>query len=185
MDDRPDELLEQAARVAWRHRLALAWSDSLTGAGTKECSRVGSASWKRATPLSEDEGAAVGFFTKRARTRNPVVAAGASGLVIVEVDLDVRDDAYPPRNEVQARVAALLNRLELRFPRSVVVRSRRGLHFYLRPPNGCAPAKVQISEEGDRVTWNTDGYTVAVPGLHELPGVVYEYIHDGEIAVLP
>jgi hypothetical protein len=44
---------------------------------------------------------------------------------------------------------------------------------------------VQLSDEGDRVTWSSDGYVVGVPALHELPGVVYEYVRDEGLAVLP
>ena len=185
VDFRSDELLERAARAAWRHRLALAWSNSLTGPAAKRCSRGGSARWPMAVPLPEDEGAAVGFFTTRARKRNPAVVASASGLVLVEADLEVADDAYPALEEVQTRVAGLMRRLELRFPPTVIVRSRRGLHFYLRPPDGREPAKFQLSEEGDRVTFSSDGYLIGVPGLHELPGVVYEYVRDGKIAEMP
>src|SRR5690349_19178528 len=89
VDARSDELLEQAARVAWRHRLALAWTDSIEGPGAKSCTRGGSANWKQAAPLNENEGAAVGFFVAAARKRNPGVVASRSGLVLVEVDLDV------------------------------------------------------------------------------------------------
>jgi replicative DNA helicase len=182
LDNRPDELLADSARVAWQLRLALAWTDGL---GSKVCSRTGSASWKRAAPLSVDEGAAVGFFTVTARRRNPVVAARASGLVLVEADLSVPDGAYPPLTEVATRVAAMFTRLDLWFPESVIVQSRRGFHFYLRPDGGCEPAKVQLSEEGDAVMWSSDGYVVGVPGQHELPGVVYRYVRNGEIATLP
>lgn len=188
MDDpRSDELLAQAARTAWRHRLALAWSDSLTGAGAKRCSRGGSANWEKAAPLNVEEGAAVGFFVNKARRRNPAVVASKSNLVIVEIDLDVPDDAYPPLKEVIVRVGELTRRLGLRLPLTVTVHSRRGLHLYFKPQAGCASAKVQISEAGDAptITWSSDGYVVGVPGLHELDGVVYSYVTDGEIAELP
>src|SRR4051794_19095884 len=95
MDERPDLLLEEAGRAALRHGLALAWSDGLKGPSSKRCSRVGSARWPMAVPLHGEEGAAVGFFATRARKRNPAVVASASGLVLVEADLDVQEDAYP------------------------------------------------------------------------------------------
>jgi hypothetical protein len=58
-DRRPDELLDPAARVAWRLGRRLAWTDELT---SKRCSRSGSAAWKEAAPLHAEEGAARGFF---------------------------------------------------------------------------------------------------------------------------
>jgi len=181
-DERTVEQLEHAARTAWRLGLRLAWSDGLEGEAAKRCRRNG---WKRAAPLNANEAAARGFFVTRARKANPAVPAGSNTLFLVEADLDVPDDAYPPLDEVRSRVAAMMLRLELKFPATVIVHSRRGLHFYTRPPAGCPPAKVQIAEDGDVVTWNEDGYVVGVPGLHELEGVVYEYVRDGEIAAMP
>jgi hypothetical protein len=185
VDDRPDQLLEHAARTAWRLGLSLAWSDGLSGAAAKACTRNGLAAWKKAAPLNVNEGAACGFFATAARKRNPAVPAVANGLVLVEADVAVPGDAYPELAEVKRRVAALMRRLELEVPRTVIVRSRRGLHFYLRPPAGCAPLKVQLTEEPDAVTVSGDGYLIAVPALHERPGVIYQYVHDGEIAELP
>jgi hypothetical protein len=184
-DPRSDELLRECGLIGHRLELNLAWTDGLTGPAAKACSRSGSAAWKNATPLPREQEAAVAFFVTRARKRNPVVPAAANGLLIIEVDLNVADDAHPPVHELKARIARLLRRLELRFPSTVVVRSRRGLHFYLRPAPGCAPAKVQITEEDDNVTAFTDGYTVGAGGLHELPHVVYEYVSNGAIAELP
>jgi hypothetical protein len=183
MDDpRPHELLVESVQVAHRHRLALAWTDGLR---SKACTRSGSAAWKNPRRLPTELGAATGEFVTHARKRNPAVPAGANNLALVEVDLNVPDDAYPPVDEVKKRVAALMLRLGLRFPSTVIHRSRRGVCFYLRPPQGLAPAKVQLTEEGDIVTWSTDGYVVGVPALHEIDGVVYEYVRDGEIATLP
>jgi hypothetical protein len=184
-DPRSDELLRECGLIGHRLGLAYAWTDGLDGPAAKACSRSGTAAWKHAKPLPKQREAAIAFFVTRARKRNPVVPASANGLVLVEIDLNVADDAYPPLREVKPRIARLLRRLELRFPRSVVVRSRRGLHFYLRPAPGSAPAKVQITEEDDNVTASTDGYTVGAPGLHELPAVVYEYVSNGAIAALP
>jgi hypothetical protein len=184
-DPRSDELLRECGLIGHRLGLAYAWTDGLNGRAAKECSRSGSAGWKHAQPLPQQREAAIAFFVTRARKRNPVVAASANGLVLVEIDLNVADDAYPPLHEVKPRIAGLLRRLELRFPSTVVVRSRRGLHFYLRPAPGSPPTKIQISEEDDTVTASTDGYTVGAPGLHELPAVVYEYVSNGAIAELP
>ena len=104
----------------------------------RRASRGGSASWPRAKPLSRDVNAAVGYFIDRARRRNPAVPAAANGLVIVEADLNVPGDAHPALDETRLRVSALTGRLKLVFPRTVIVRSRRGLHFYFKPPPGCA-----------------------------------------------
>jgi hypothetical protein len=186
MDDRrPDELLHQAADIARREELRLGWTDELT---SKRCSGVGRAAWKNAALLNANEGAARGEFTTRARKRSPVVPAVANNLVLVEVDLDVPADAYPPLEEVKRRVAELMLRLGVRFPPTLIHRSRRGVCFYFRPPAGRPPAKVQLAEKGDAVDWADDGYVVGVPGLHETYetlGVVYAYIRDGEIAELP
>ena len=78
-----DELLDSCGRVAARRRFALSWTDSLDGPGAKACSRAGSANWKRAEPLPENEDAAAALFRERARRRNPVVVASASQLVLV------------------------------------------------------------------------------------------------------
>jgi AAA domain/Primase C terminal 1 (PriCT-1) len=184
-DERPDGLLEECGRVGRRLGLRFSWTDSLEGAGAKACSRGGPAHWQRPKPLPADEEAAAAYTRTRARKRNPVVPAVANNLVIAEVDLNVPDDAYPPLDEVKTRVAALLRRLGLKFPKTVIVRSRRGLHFLGRPPEGKPPAKVQLTEEDDAVSWSSDGYVVGVPGLHELEGVVYEYVRVGEIATFP
>jgi hypothetical protein len=177
MDGRTDGLLAEAARAAHRLELQLGWTDSLR---SKACTR----GWKNAKPLPAELGAATGFFVTKARRRNPVVPAVVNNLVIVEADLDVPDQAYPELDQVKKRTSALMLRLGLRFPPTVIVRSRRGLHFYFRPPDRPA-AKVQLAENGDLVTWSSDGYVVGVPGLHELVGVVYGYVRDGEIATLP
>jgi replicative DNA helicase len=182
VDHRSDELLEEGARFVHRHGLALSWTDGLVGSDAKRCRRNG---WKNAARLNRNEVAAVGYFVARARKANPAIPAVANGLVLVEVDLDVPEDAYPPLDEVIERVAALMRRLGLRFPETTIVHSRRGVHFYLRPPEECLPAKVQLAEEGDLVTWSTDGYVIPVPGLHKLPRVVYEFVRNGAIATLP
>jgi hypothetical protein len=182
-DIRTDELLLRSAGAAHYLGLKLGWSDSLEGDGLKACSGVGAAAWKNAKALNENLAAAAGEFTTRARKRNPLLPAGANNLLLVEVDLEVPDDAYPPLDEVKQRVGAVMRRLGLSVPRTVIVRSRRGLHFYFRPPAGRPPAKVQITEGGE-LTWSSDGYVVGVPGLHELKGVVYEYVADDAIAEL-
>jgi hypothetical protein len=187
-DRRPDELLIEGADTHQRLGNRLTWSDGLTGPGAKRCARVGRAAWKNPDALHEEQGPARGYFVTAARKRNPAVPAVANNLVLVEVDLDVPDDAYPRLDEVKRRVAALMLRLGLRFPPTVIHRSRRGVCFYLRPPAGRAPAKVQLTEGGDVVTWSDDGYVVTVPGLHESYeqlGVVYEWVRDGEFAELP
>jgi hypothetical protein len=152
--------------------------------GLKECRGTGTDAWKNARRLSRNLGAAEGEFVTRARARNPLIPARANNLVLIEIDLDVPVGAYPELDEVKLRSARLLQRLGLRFPRTVMVRSRRGLHLYLRPPAGRPPAKVQISEKGEAVAWASDGYVVGVPGLHELAGVVYEYVVLDEIGGL-
>jgi hypothetical protein len=182
VDQRSDDLLREGARFVHSHALALSWTDGLEGSNTKRCQRNG---WKKSTRLNRNEEAAVGYFVARARKANPAIPAIANGLVFVEVDLDVPEDAYPPLHEVQTRVAALMRRLGLRFPETTIVRSRRGLHFYLRPPEELMPAKVQLTEEGDVVIWSRDGYVVAVPGVHERAGVVYEFVRNDAIATLP
>jgi hypothetical protein len=183
-DERPDELLEACGRTAHRLHLKLGWSDGLSGLAAKRCSRSGQAAWKNAQPLPAEGQAAAAFFARRCRTRNPVVPAAANGLVIVECDLDVPGDAYPRLRETELRVAEILLGLGVHIPLTVVVRSRRGFHFYSYPASGCSPAKIQVDGRG-AVTYSEDGYVVGVPGLHELEGVVYEYVHDGEITTLP
>ncbi len=182
-DPRPRELLEEDGRRAARLGLAIAWTNGIQGAAAKECSRSGSAAWKAAKVLP-DEAFAAAFFAQRARTRNPVCAASASRLVLVEIDLDVPDDATPDLAEMEPRVAALLSRLGLQFPTTVTVKSRRGIHVYFRPEDGCQPVKVQISEKDGSVAWIGDGYLVLPPALHQV-GIPYEYVRNGSIATLP
>jgi hypothetical protein len=185
-DPRPDELLEEAGRIASRLRLAIGWTDGIKGAAAKACSRSGRGAWKEAEVISGDEGFAAAFFAERARRRNPAVVASRSRLVLVELDLAVPGDVIPTLAEVQARAGALLGRLGIALPSTVVVQSRRGLHFYFKPDAGCRPAKVQISEEGDSTVWSEDGYLVGVPALHEVAGVVYSYAElNGGIETLP
>jgi replicative DNA helicase len=156
----------------------------LEGAAAKACSRGGSANWKRAKVLPAEEGAAIAFFRTRARERNPVVPAAANELLIVEVDLDVPDDAYPPDAEVETRVDAVLESHGIVLPETTTVRSRRGRHFYLAVATGCAPGKVQI-DEVEGIAPSKDGYVVGVPGLHELEGVVYRYVRNGKPTLCP
>jgi hypothetical protein len=167
-DERPDELLEECGRVAWRLGLALAWSDGLDGENAKCCSRTGAAGWKNAEPLPADEAAAVAFFKTRARKRNPLVVASRSGLVLLEFD---------------GGLAELCARYELwDLPGTVQVQSRRGLHLYYRPPAGLPPMKVQV--DGTGVTVSEDGYLVGGGALHP-SGAIYGYVSHGPIAEMP
>jgi hypothetical protein len=168
-DPRSDELLDSCGRTAARHRFALAWTDSLDGPGAKACSRGGSANWKRAQPLSTDENAAASYFRERARKRNPVVVASASGLVLVEFD--------GPARELLAR-----HSLPVQLPPTICVRSRRGVHLYFKPPTARTPMKVQLGETA--VTCSSDGYLVTAPAIHP-SGLVYEIVANGEVAELP
>jgi RecA-family ATPase len=183
-DLRPDELLEECGRIAFELGLKLAWTDGLEGAAAKTCSRGGSANWKRARVLADEAHAAVALFRTRARKRNPVVPAAANELLIVEVDLDIPDDVYLSDDEVEDRVDALLESRGIAFPETTSVRSRRGRHFYLRLPAGCAAVKVQI-DDSNGIAPSKDGYVVGAPGLHELEGIVYRYVHNGRPALCP
>jgi AAA domain/Bifunctional DNA primase/polymerase, N-terminal len=169
MDDpRPDELLQEAARAAHRHRFAFAWTDALEGAAAKACSRGGSANWKNAKPLPDEKGAAVAFFLMRARKRNPAVVLGASGLVGLEADGDLRE---------------LCERFGIRLPPTVGVRSRRGSHRYFRPPPGRPPLKVQLDPSG--VVVSEDGYLIGAGAIHP-SGWVYRYDNGADtVAELP
>jgi hypothetical protein len=167
VDRRPDVLLEEHGRRAWRLKLALAWTDSLIADGAKACTRSGSAAWKAAARLPGDEEAAAAYFKTRARVRNPAVVASASGLVLVE--LDGPDE--------------LLTRFGINLPATVTVVSRRGRHRYYYPPPGRQPRKVQISEGG--LIDSSDGYTIGAVALHK-SGHVYYYDGGADtIATLP
>jgi AAA domain/Bifunctional DNA primase/polymerase, N-terminal/Primase C terminal 1 (PriCT-1) len=162
-DQRSDELLEECGRIAVRLGLAIGWTSGIRGAKAKAASDRGSGAWKRAAPLIDEEYAA-GHFKVRCRTRNPIVTAMASNLILIEID---GDDTLAD---------------EYGLPETVSARSRRGLHRYYRPAEGCAPAKFQIDPDG--VTHSTDGYLVLPPALHET-GVVYEWVSNGSPAELP
>jgi hypothetical protein len=159
-DARPDELLEECGRIAGRLGLAIAWTDSINGAGAKAVTGSGSASWKNAKQLPAEPQAAAAFFKTRARKRNPAVVASRSRLVLVESDDGDLDElcerhGLPP------------------LPASVRVRSRRGVHAYGKPPNGYrGPLKIQLSPDG--VIASSDGYLIAAGALHPT-GHVYAY----------
>jgi hypothetical protein len=167
-DPRSDELLRECGLIGRRLELAFSWTDGLEGGAAKACSRTGSAAWKRAKPLPDDEGAAAAFFVTRARKRNPAVVLGASGIVGVEADGDLE------RLRAELGVPAL--------PSTVTVRSRRGLHCYYRPPAGRPTLKVQLDPDGVEIA--EDGYLVGAGALHA-SGVVYRYESNGAIAELP
>lgn len=146
-DHRSDEELAEGGRAAARNKLAIAWTDGITGAEAKRCSRTGRAAWKNADVL-EDEEFAAGMFVERCRRRNPVVVASRSNLVLLEVDGPLE----------------LLERFGVALPVTVTVRSARGWHFYFRPPSGSPPMKIQIDADG--VITSEDGYLVCPPALH-------------------
>jgi hypothetical protein len=164
-DRRSDELLAEHGRIAARLGLAVAWTSGIRGELAKTARDNGPAGWKAATVLVDPEYAA-GLF-QRCRTRNPLCAARASNLVLLELDAGDK----------------LLDELGIELPRTVRARSRRGRHRYYRPAEGCPPAKVQISADG--VTFSSDGYLVLPPALHPQPGVMYAFEDASEIAVLP
>jgi AAA domain/Bifunctional DNA primase/polymerase, N-terminal/Primase C terminal 1 (PriCT-1) len=164
-DGRPNELLEEGGRIACWLGVAVAWASGLGGAKAKMASDKGSGAWKRAAPLSGEDFAA-GLFKERCRTRNPVVTAVASNAVLVGVD----------------GAESLLSELGVVLPPTVTARSRRGLHRYYRPDEGCKPGKIQIGEDG--VVHSDDGYLCMPPSLHE-SGVIYQYVVNGSITTLP
>ena len=167
-DPRPSALLRECALAGLRLGLAFAWTDGLEGAAAKACSRSGSAAWKNAKPLAKNPATAIGFFTERARKRNPAVVIGASGIVGVEADGDLEQLCR------ELGVPAL--------PDTVTVASKRGLHCYFRPPAGRKPLKVQLDPNG--VIASEDGYLVGAGALHPT-GWVYQYVGNGAIAELP
>jgi AAA domain/Bifunctional DNA primase/polymerase, N-terminal len=164
-DHRPDELLQEHGRIVSRLGLAVAWTSGIRGEKAKMAADRGSGAWKRAAPLA-GESFAAGLFKERCRLRNPVVAAVASGLVLIDVD-------GPDE---------LLETVRIELPLTVTARSRRGLHRYYRPDEGMAPGKFQITPDG--VDHADDGYLVLPPALHPT-GVVYEFVRNGAMGVLP
>jgi hypothetical protein len=157
-DRRSDAELAEAGRVAARHRFAIAWTDGITGARAKACSRTGAAAWKNAKVLDDEEFAG-GLFVERCRRRNPVVVASRSNLVLLEVDGPLE----------------LLERHGIELPQTITVRSARGWHFYFSPPPGEASLKIQIDASG--VVVSEDGYLVCPPALHPTG---HEYGFSGE-----
>jgi hypothetical protein len=154
-DHRPDELLAEAGRTAARLQLAIGWTSGIRGEKAKQASDTGPGAWKNASVFT-DPGNAAGYFVQRCRTRNPVVVASKSGLVLLEVDGPLE----------------LLERFGISIPETVVVRSMRGWHFWMTPPDGKPPAKIQVSADG--VVVSGDGYLVCPPALHP-SGHVYRY----------
>lgn len=154
-DHRPDELLAEAGRYAAQLGVAVAWTSGIIGMKAKKASDTGSGAWKKARALVEPESTAA-VFVERCRTRNPIVVASRSGLVLLEVDGPLE----------------LLERFGIALPETVCVRSARGWHFWFTPPEGKAPMKVQISTDGIEIA--SDGYLVMPPALHPT-GHVYRY----------
>jgi Bifunctional DNA primase/polymerase, N-terminal len=157
-DHRSEEELAEAGRTAARNHFAIAWTDGINGAGAKRCSRTGAAAWKRAAVL-EDEEYAAELFVRRCRTRNPVVVASRSNLVLLEVDGPLE----------------LLERHGIELPETLTVRSARGWHFYFVPPSGEPPLKIQVDASG--IVVSEDGYLVCPPALHPTG---HEYGFEGE-----
>jgi hypothetical protein len=161
-DPRPDELLERCGRLYWRVNAAIAWTDGLADdAQAKTCSRGGPAAWKAARPFREqvgEEQAAGGFFKERARKRNPVVTAAASGLDLVEYDGD--RDGLDREHGIP------------RLPTTFGWQSRRGPHMVYRAPAAEAPVKIQIAADG--ITVSSDGYLACAPAWRAEHDVVYE-----------
>jgi hypothetical protein len=172
-DPRPDELLERCGRLYWRLNLAIAWTDGLANdLQAKTCSRGGPAAWKAAKPLREqvgEESAAAGFFKERARKRNPLVAAAASRLDLVEYDSS--------RTELDRKHGIP------RLPKTLGWQSRRGPHMVFRTPPGQTPAKIQVDADG--ITVISDGYLVCAPAWRAEHGVVYELNETYEPVQLP
>jgi hypothetical protein len=154
-DHRSDEELAEHGRCAARLGLAVGWTSGIRDEKAKRAADAGSGAWKNAKELPDEEYAA-GLFVERCRTRNPVVVASRSGLVLVEVD----------------GALELLERFGIVLPETICVRSRRGWHFWFRPPEGRGPVKVQVSVDG--VDVSSDGYLVMPPALHP-SGHVYAY----------
>src|SRR5262245_33167226 len=86
-DDRSNELLAASYRRARELGLALGWTSGLRGPKAKAASDTGAVAWKEAAVLS-DAASAEAEYVEQCRTRNPLVVASKSGLVLVEVDGD-------------------------------------------------------------------------------------------------
>jgi hypothetical protein len=154
-DHRSDEMLAGSGRFAARLGLAVGWTSGIVDAAAKAARDTGVFAWKKAKILAGAE-FAEGLFVEQCRTRNPIVVASCSNLVLVEIDGPLE----------------LLERFGIVLPETVCVRSARGWHFWLRPPPGKKPMKVQISIDG--VDVSSDGYLVMPPALHPT-GHVYSY----------
>jgi hypothetical protein len=154
-DRRSDEMLAEHGRYAARLGLAVGFTSGIVGAAAKAARGTGSGAWNKAKVLPDEEFAA-GLFVERCRTRNPIVVASCSKLVLLEVDGPLE----------------LLERFGIALPVTVCVKSARGWHFWFKPSPGKAPMKVQVSTDG--VDVSSDGYLVMPPALHP-DGPVYAY----------
>jgi Bifunctional DNA primase/polymerase, N-terminal len=162
-DTRSDEFLADTGRRAHELDLASGWTSGLIGEKAKRASDRGTFAWKKARRLPGADFAA-GLYVEQCRTRNPVVTASGSGLVLLEVDGEPE----------------LLDRFGLVLPETVKVASRRGQHHYFRPPEGRPPLKVQVSADG--VVVSSDGYLIGAGALHE-SGHVYRYVSDPDVGI--
>jgi len=161
------ELLERCGSVYGSLGLAIAFTDSRHGEGTKIAR-----GWKTTRPLASPE---VGrSIMGRTLAANPIVVLGASNLIGVDVDGD------PGRELIRA--------LGLDFPTTVTVRTGAGGHCWFRPPPGCPDGVVKI-QLAETVTVSSDGYFVVPPARHP-SGRLYAFVEgrapwDVEIATLP
>ena len=108
-DRRSDELLASGRR-AYELGLGIGWTAGIIGPRkAKAASERGAFAWKRAARLPGPEQAAE-LFVRQCRTRNPLVGAGATGALLLEVDGEPE----------------LPERFGLVIPETVRVASRRG-----------------------------------------------------------
>lgn len=179
------EELERHGRVYGDLRLAIAFTNGITGEDAKKNDRAGVTAWKRARPLaSADEGAAL--LAGRGLTHNPIVVLGASGLI--GIDIDGADNDAQARARMHARDVSHRH-LSDDLPATATVRSNGGVHLWYRAPEGCTPGFVKVQLTPERVTVSSDGYLVAPPARHP-SGHAYAFLPGGapweiEIATLP
>lgn len=146
------------------NKVAIEFTDSKQGDGAKRCTRK----WDQTARVPDgEEGFELGKLNARLETRNHVVVARASGLILIDSDSEEDWQAFRKFDA----------------PRTYRVKTAKGWHAYYRPDPESKYQYGGIYFEKGAITPKTDCYVVGAGSTHP-SGAVYEA--DGhEIAILP
>jgi putative DNA primase/helicase len=165
----------RVVRFLLDHRFAVNWTkQNHDERFAKACLETG---WENTPPLEGEPGYLAGQFAQRLRTRNPVLVARTSKLILV--DADGPDEL------------AAFEKLEAPPTLTVVSSTPDRKHFWFRW-DGDMPDHVMFCFENGKVTGKTNGYVLMPPAVHPgkkaeniEPGSVYRFENGTTIATMP